>query len=99
MRGAAVRVLLLNAGSSNLKATLVEAGQDLVSYDVKHNEANGEENRDGADDNASWNCGAEGPTDDPDVEVLRSRQIRNFLSVVQPRSLAFLVAPTTGGEP
>ncbi len=56
--------------------------QDLVSYDVKHNEANGEENRDGADDNASWNCGAEGPTDDPDVEALRSRQIRNFLSLL-----------------
>jgi glycogen operon protein len=56
--------------------------QDLVSYGVKHNEANGEENRDGADDNASWNCGAEGPTDDPDVEALRSRQIRNFLSLL-----------------
>jgi glycogen operon protein len=56
--------------------------QDLVSYDVKHNETNGEENRDGADDNASWNCGAEGPTDDPDIEALRSRQIRNFLSLL-----------------
>jgi glycogen operon protein len=56
--------------------------QDLVSYDAKHNEANGEENRDGADDNASWNCGVEGPTDDPDVEALRSRQIRNFLSLL-----------------
>jgi glycogen operon protein len=56
--------------------------QDLVSYDRKHNEANGEGNRDGADDNASWNCGAEGPTDDPDVEALRSRQIRNFQSLL-----------------
>jgi glycogen operon protein len=56
--------------------------QDLVSYDAKHNEANGEENRDGADDNASWNCGAEGPTDDPEVEALRSRQVRNFLSLL-----------------
>jgi glycogen operon protein len=56
--------------------------EDLVSYDAKHNEANGEENRDGADDNASWNCGAEGPTDDPDIDALRSRQIRNFLSLL-----------------
>jgi glycogen operon protein len=56
--------------------------QDLVSYEVKHNEANGEQNRDGAGDDASWNCGAEGPTDDPDVEALRSRQIRNFLSLL-----------------
>jgi glycogen operon protein len=56
--------------------------EDLVSYDAKHNEANGEGNRDGADDNASWNCGAEGPTDDPEVDALRSRQIRNFLSLL-----------------
>jgi len=53
---------------------------DLVAYDRKHNEANGEGNRDGADDNRSWNCGVEGPTDDPEVEALRSRQIRNFLA-------------------
>jgi glycogen operon protein len=52
---------------------------DLVSYDRKHNEANGEENRDGADDNRSWNCGVEGPTDDPAVEALRARQVRNLL--------------------
>ncbi|HYH64529.1 MAG TPA: glycogen debranching protein GlgX [Urbifossiella sp.] len=51
---------------------------DLVSYDGKHNEANGENNRDGADDNRSWNCGVEGPTDDPAVEVLRNRQVKNF---------------------
>ena len=54
---------------------------DLVSYDRKHNEANGEDNRDGADDNRSWNCGAEGPTDDPEVEKLRNRQVKNLLTV------------------
>jgi glycogen operon protein len=54
---------------------------DLVSYDVKHNEANGEDNRDGADDNHSWNCGVEGPSDDPAVEGLRNRQVKNFLTV------------------
>lgn len=52
---------------------------DLVSYNAKHNEANGEGNRDGANDNESWNCGVEGPSDDPEVEALRSRQVRNFL--------------------
>ncbi|MBV9095385.1 MAG: glycogen debranching enzyme, partial [Streptosporangiaceae bacterium] len=56
--------------------------QDLVSYNVKHNEANGEDNRDGTDDNRSWNCGAEGPTDDPAVLALRARQKRNFLVTV-----------------
>ncbi|HTP65617.1 MAG TPA: glycogen debranching protein GlgX [Geobacteraceae bacterium] len=54
---------------------------DLVSYDRKHNEANGEENRDGCDFNLSWNCGVEGPTDDPEVEALRNRQVKNFLAV------------------
>jgi isoamylase len=54
---------------------------DLVSYDRKHNEANGEDNRDGADDNRSWNCGVEGPTDDPAVEKLRNKQVKNFLTV------------------
>jgi glycogen operon protein len=53
---------------------------DLVSYNAKHNEANGESNRDGADDNRSWNCGAEGPTGDVAVEALRERQIRNLLA-------------------
>jgi isoamylase len=52
---------------------------DLVSYNEKHNQANGEDNRDGSDDNRSWNCGAEGPTDDPEVVALRERQKRNFL--------------------
>jgi glycogen operon protein len=54
---------------------------DLVSYNHKHNEANGEDNRDGANDNRSWNCGVEGPTDDPAVERLRNRQVKNFLTV------------------
>jgi isoamylase len=52
---------------------------DLVSYDRKHNEANGDGNRDGTDDNRSWNCGTEGPTDDPPIAELRARQQRNFL--------------------
>jgi isoamylase len=54
---------------------------DLVSYNGKHNEANGEDNRDGADDNRSWNCGVEGTTNDPTVERLRNRQVKNFLAV------------------
>jgi glycogen operon protein len=55
---------------------------DLVSYNEKHNEANGEDNRDGADDNASWNLGAEGPTDDPEINALRERQKRNFIATM-----------------
>jgi len=55
---------------------------DLVSYNGKHNEANGENNRDGSDDNHSWNCGAEGPTDDAAVLELRARQRRNFLATL-----------------
>ncbi len=55
---------------------------DLVSYDGKHNEANGEDGRDGSDDNRSWNCGREGPTDDLDVIALRERQKRNFLTTL-----------------
>src|SRR5436309_2284076 len=55
---------------------------DLVSYNDKHNEANGEENRDGSNDNRSWNCGVEGPTDDPAVNALRERQQRNFLATL-----------------
>jgi glycogen operon protein len=54
---------------------------DLVSYNQKHNEANGEDNRDGANDNRSWNCGVEGPSDDPAVEKLRNRQVKNFLTI------------------
>ncbi|MCX5035219.1 MULTISPECIES: glycogen debranching protein GlgX [Streptomyces] len=56
--------------------------RDLVSYERKHNEANGEGNRDGTDDNRSWNCGAEGETDDPDVRALRRRQLRNLLTTL-----------------
>jgi isoamylase len=55
---------------------------DLVSYNDRHNEANGEDNRDGHSDNRSWNCGAEGPTDDPDVNQLRKKQMRNFLATL-----------------
>jgi glycogen operon protein len=55
---------------------------DLVSYNDKHNEANGEDNRDGSDNNISWNCGAEGPTDDPDIRALRERQKRNILATL-----------------
>ena len=59
---------------------------DLVSYNDKHNEANGEDNRDGSNDNRSWNCGVEGPTDDPaavaEVEALRNRQVKNFFALL-----------------
>jgi glycogen operon protein len=55
---------------------------DLVSFNSKHNEANGEGNRDGADHNLSWNCGVEGPTPDPEVERLRNRQVKNFLTLI-----------------
>ena len=56
--------------------------RDLVSYDHKHNDANGEDNRDGTDENRSWNCGAEGDTDDPEVLALRARQQRNLLTTL-----------------
>ena len=56
--------------------------RDLVSYERKHNEANLEQNRDGSDDNRSWNCGVEGETDDPSVNALRDRQTRNFLATL-----------------
>ena len=55
---------------------------DLVSYNDKHNEANGEENRDGTSNNHSWNCGVEGPTDDPEIIALRARQMRNMLATL-----------------
>jgi isoamylase len=54
---------------------------DLVSYNEKHNLANGEQNRDGANDNRSWNCGVEGPTADPAIEQLRQRQVKNFFAI------------------
>jgi glycogen operon protein len=53
---------------------------DVVSYNHKHNQDNGEENRDGGNDNFSWNCGVEGPTDDPAIEALRNRQVKNYLA-------------------
>ena len=56
--------------------------QDLVSYNNKHNEANGEDNRDGHDNNLSWNCGVEGPTDDPQINALRTRQKRNMIATL-----------------
>jgi len=56
--------------------------QDLVSYNQKHNEANGEDSRDGTDNNRSWNCGVEGPTDDPAILALRAKQKRNMLATL-----------------
>lgn len=56
--------------------------RDLVSYNEKHNDANGEGNQDGESNNRSWNCGEEGPTDDPDVKRLRQRQVRNFMATL-----------------
>jgi glycogen operon protein len=55
---------------------------DLVSYNQKHNEANGEDNRDGINDNLSWNCGAEGASNDPNIESLRNRLVRNFMAIL-----------------
>ena len=68
---------------------------DLASYDTKHNEANGEANRDGTDDNRSWNCGAEGPTADTEIIELRARQRRAFLSTLL---LSFGVPLLLGGD-
>lgn len=56
--------------------------KDLVTYNEKHNEANGEDNQDGASDNRSWNCGVEGPTDDEEITALREQQMRNFLATL-----------------
>ena len=55
---------------------------DLVTYNDKHNAANGEDNKDGSNDNRSWNCGVEGPTEDPEVNLLRARQMRNMLATL-----------------
>ncbi len=55
---------------------------DLVTYNEKHNEANGEDNKDGSSDNHSWNCGVEGPTDDPEINALRQQQIKNMLATL-----------------
>jgi len=69
--------------------------RDLVSYDAKHNEANGEDNRDGTSDNRSWNCGAEGDTSDADVNALRARQARAMLSTLL---LSFGLPLLLGGD-
>jgi glycogen operon protein len=69
--------------------------RDLVSYDGKHNEANGEANRDGTDDNSSWNCGAEGPSDDPEILELRARQSRALLATLL---LSFGIPMLLGGD-
>ena len=69
--------------------------RDLVSYDHKHNEANGEANRDGTDDNRSWNCGVEGPSEDPEVVELRARQSRALLTTLL---LSFGVPLLCGGD-
>jgi glycogen operon protein len=69
--------------------------RDLVSYDDKHNEANGEDNRDGTSDNRSWNCGTEGPTDDQDINALRARQSRAMLSTLL---LSFGLPLLLGGD-
>jgi isoamylase len=67
--------------------------EDLVSYDHKHNEANGEDNHDGTDDNNSWNCGAEGPTDNPEILALRARKKRAMLATLQcSQGVAMLLA-------
>ncbi|WP_229119230.1 glycogen debranching protein GlgX [Enemella evansiae] len=69
--------------------------RDLVTYDRKHNEANGEENRDGTDDNRSWNCGHEGETDDPGINALRHRQTKNMMATL---CLAMGVPMITAGD-
>jgi isoamylase len=69
--------------------------RDLVSYNDKHNEANGESNKDGTDDNRSWNCGVEGPADDPGVTALRARQSRAMLTTLL---LSFGVPMLLGGD-
>jgi len=69
--------------------------RDLVSYNDKHNEPNGEDNRDGTDDNRSWNCGTEGPSADPDVNALRARQARAMLSTLL---LSFGLPLLLGGD-
>ena len=69
--------------------------RDLVSYNDKHNEANGQDNRDGTDDNRSWNCGAEGPSGDPAVLALRARQSRAMLATLL---LSFGIPMLLGGD-
>ena len=73
--------------------------RDLVSYNDKHNDANGEDNRDGESHNRSWNCGVEGPTDDEEVNALRSRQQRNFLAtLLLSQGIPMLLSGDEGGR-
>jgi glycogen operon protein len=73
--------------------------RDLVSYDHKHNQANEEGNRDGSDDNAAWNCGVEGETDDPEVNTLRDRQQRNLIAtLLMAQGVPMLVAGDEMGK-
>ena len=73
--------------------------QDLVSYNEKHNEANGENNRDGTDNNRSWNCGAEGPTEDTAINALRAQQKRNFMvTLLLSQGVPMLLAGDTIGR-
>lgn len=73
--------------------------RDLVSYNDKHNEANGDDNKDGEESNNSWNCGAEGPTDDPGINALRSRQQRNYLvTLLMSQGVAMIVAGDEWGR-
>ncbi len=73
--------------------------QDLVSYNEKHNLANNENNRDGESHNRSWNCGVEGPTDDPEINHLRKKQVRNFLSTLMlSQGIPMLVAGDEMGK-
>lgn len=72
---------------------------DLVSYNVKHNDANGENGMDGNDTNWSWNCGVEGPTDDPEINLLRINQIKNFLTLlILSRGIPMITAGDEAGR-
>jgi isoamylase len=71
---------------------------DLVTYNEKHNEANGEDNNDGSSDNRSWNCGAEGPTEDEQINTLRGRQIRNILATCCSRRAHRCCSPATSSD-
>ena len=80
-------VVLYSASSSQASITFVTCHdgftlRDLVSYNEKHNLENGEENRDGSNDNCSWNCGVEGDTEDPQILALRMRQMKNALTIL-----------------
>ena len=80
-RSTATRSARPSRASTSSPATTASRSTTSCPTTRKHNEANGEDNRDGADDNRSWNCGVEGPTDDPAIERLRNRQVKNFLTV------------------